>query len=224
GVNIAVRSGVKVPIRLTHFQGGRILDHISRVVERFEVRATADGWKVEARSIVVHPNGSWYDRAPAAANRLVSELTSGKLDELSVGLMLSPRCLVCGRKLTDAVSMARMIGPECSGHQHLRPDHVIDTTSDVVALRRSPVPVRAEPINHGDPMPWSLLKVDDVFVMEGDRWNIPQIVLRITSAGVVFAEATAFRKRRARGRIDTMPFRKATSCRLILPSKKEKAA
>jgi len=29
--------------------------------------------------------------------------------------MLKPACLMCGKALTDPVSMARWIGPECAG-------------------------------------------------------------------------------------------------------------
>ena len=36
-------------------------------------------------------------------------------DKLRPETMLKPACLFCGRLLTDPVSMARWIGPECAG-------------------------------------------------------------------------------------------------------------
>ena len=46
---------------------------------------------------------------------LASNVFDGHLGEL----MLAPQCLVCGKGLTDPASMARFIGPECSGTSSL---------------------------------------------------------------------------------------------------------
>jgi hypothetical protein len=36
-------------------------------------------------------------------------------ERLRPGMMLQPSCLMCGKSLTDPVSMARWVGPECAG-------------------------------------------------------------------------------------------------------------
>jgi hypothetical protein len=46
--------------------------------------------------------------------RLVEELRPGRF-ALTADSMLSPSCLCCGKALTDPVSQARWIGPECWG-------------------------------------------------------------------------------------------------------------
>lgn len=48
-------------------------------------------------------------------SRIVNALEDGRLDFITPALMLSPHCLFCGKALTDPVSMARLIGPECAG-------------------------------------------------------------------------------------------------------------
>jgi hypothetical protein len=47
--------------------------------------------------------------------RTIDVLTPDRFRELKPDLMLSPHCLCCGKGLTDPVSMARWIGPECWG-------------------------------------------------------------------------------------------------------------
>jgi hypothetical protein len=37
-----------------------------------------------------------------------------RLDKFAPDIMLSSHCLLCGKALTDPVSMARWIGPECA--------------------------------------------------------------------------------------------------------------
>ena len=51
--------------------------------------------------------------------RFRDALTSGAVDGLLGEVMLAPQCLVCGKGLTDPASMARFIGPECSGTSSL---------------------------------------------------------------------------------------------------------
>jgi hypothetical protein len=52
---------------------------------------------------------------PALRQRVVDVLTPDHFRDLKPDLMLSPHCLCCGKGLTDPVSMARWIGPECWG-------------------------------------------------------------------------------------------------------------
>jgi hypothetical protein len=47
--------------------------------------------------------------------RLVAALP--RLNRLTPALMFQANCLLCGKSLTDPVSMARWIGPECA-HTH----------------------------------------------------------------------------------------------------------
>ena len=47
--------------------------------------------------------------------RVLDMLTPQRFAEFTPDLMLSPHCLCCGKGLTDPVSMARWIGPECWG-------------------------------------------------------------------------------------------------------------
>ena len=46
---------------------------------------------------------------------VIAALHSNHFATLKPDLMLSPACLCCGKGLTDPVSMARWIGPECWG-------------------------------------------------------------------------------------------------------------
>jgi hypothetical protein len=59
-------------------------------------------------------------------DRLVAELP--RLRDLDTRFMFQACCLVCGKALTDPVSMARWIGPECAHH------FGIQTTLDVKQL------------------------------------------------------------------------------------------
>jgi hypothetical protein len=52
------------------------------------------------------------ERGLALKVRLIDVLP--QLNQLTQALMFSPACLICGKRLTDPVSMARCIGPECS--------------------------------------------------------------------------------------------------------------
>lgn len=51
--------------------------------------------------------------AYAIRDRVVSTLPIA-LAHLNPGLMLQPSCLMCGKAMTDPVSMARWIGPDCA--------------------------------------------------------------------------------------------------------------
>jgi hypothetical protein len=55
------------------------------------------------------------DRTNALRARVVEIFRGGRFDALEADMMFSPACLCCGKALTDPVSMARWIGPECAG-------------------------------------------------------------------------------------------------------------
>ena len=95
-----------------------------------------DSWKVKFKLTI--RNGDWIDplRFPAAWNfkvdgigfggglqtdacmsirdRLIETLPTA-FDKLRPEMMVQHACLFCGKRLTDPVSMARWIGPECAG-------------------------------------------------------------------------------------------------------------
>jgi hypothetical protein len=93
----------------------------------FELRADApDAWffKVDHFTSGGMPPGTlWNDEAKsqrdAARSRLRQDLIdafqAGRFDVLRPDLMLGSHCLICGKGLTDPVSQARHIGPECAG-------------------------------------------------------------------------------------------------------------
>jgi hypothetical protein len=58
------------------------------------------------------------DQMQALKTRLVTALPA--LQGLNTTFMFQPACLLCGKGLTDPVSMARWIGPECAHHCGVR--------------------------------------------------------------------------------------------------------
>lgn len=56
-----------------------------------------------------YAGGGWRE----FPQRVLSALA--RLDHLDPAMMFQPACLFCGKALTDPVSMARWIGPECAG-------------------------------------------------------------------------------------------------------------
>lgn len=70
-------------------------------------------WRVEPRRL------RWPRRdeegAFAFRARVIGALRSDAFDRLDARRMLSPSCLICGKALTDPISIARWIGPECAG-------------------------------------------------------------------------------------------------------------
>jgi hypothetical protein len=95
------------------------LGHCCRI--GFEIRAdTPDDWFVKARSSC-WPQGFQYGDGSvrpsiALRDRVVEAFRCGRFSS-AARLMehLSGHCLCCGKGLTDPVSMARRIGPECFG-------------------------------------------------------------------------------------------------------------
>lgn len=57
----------------------------------------------------------WADTIRGEAGpRIRAVLTDGTFNRLRPGMMLTLSCLRCGKALTDPVSQARLIGPECA--------------------------------------------------------------------------------------------------------------
>ena len=80
---------------------------------RFTVQRAAAQWQWKAGGTV---------RGPAAAEERFGEVRARALEAfqrrrfhaMPLELLLQPACLACGKKLTDPVSMSRLIGPECA--------------------------------------------------------------------------------------------------------------
>jgi hypothetical protein len=69
-----------------------------------------------------------------AARQRLRELVTlafqdGRFAECSVTRLFHPYCLACGKHLTDPVSMARFIGPECAGTSSPHIRRLIDLTT-----------------------------------------------------------------------------------------------
>jgi hypothetical protein len=58
--------------------------------------------------------------------RVADALHPDRFAGLKPDLMLKPHCLVCGRLLTDPVSQARWVGPECWGSASNNLPHIFD--------------------------------------------------------------------------------------------------
>ncbi len=70
---------------------------------RFQILARPDGeWMLQPKGVSAHATHLKY--------RVLKELPEMYVDR---EVLFSLNCLVCGKGLTDAVSIARMIGPEC---------------------------------------------------------------------------------------------------------------
>jgi hypothetical protein len=57
----------------------------------------------------------WQNDAPMIVRNRLVDLMPVAFTRLHPEMMLKPACLMCGKALTDPVSMARWIGPECAG-------------------------------------------------------------------------------------------------------------
>jgi hypothetical protein len=98
-------------------------------------RRPLDSWMIEFKlSVTLHEqadftdDGDWYLKPTRVGfrtghphsdifvirDRLIATLPTA-FDKLRPEMMLQHACLFCGKRLTDPVSMARWIGPECAG-------------------------------------------------------------------------------------------------------------
>jgi hypothetical protein len=83
---------------------------------KFILRAPAsDQWSFKACGLGWHKSEHSLEAFIELRTHLVTLLENRLLDHISPTLMLAPSCLCCGKALTDPVSMARFIGPECAG-------------------------------------------------------------------------------------------------------------
>jgi hypothetical protein len=81
---------------------------------RFDLRVCGGVWTFAARGGQWSPGGV-HEEFAKVRQRAIDALKPEHLSNLSPARMLAPACLCCGKGLTDPVSMARWIGPECWG-------------------------------------------------------------------------------------------------------------
>lgn len=83
---------------------------------RLRFRITAE-WLLKRKGIWNKRGEGHASVAPFVAmqDRIEAAFAAGFFDYLHPDRMLGRNCLYCGKGLTDPVSMARMIGPECFG-------------------------------------------------------------------------------------------------------------
>jgi hypothetical protein len=91
----------------------------ARVLEILGISGDADGWALKPFRAAGH----------ALRDRILHELRAGHFDALTPVMMLSPACLACGKALTDPVSIARWIGPECFGSSSLSVPQTLNLTA-----------------------------------------------------------------------------------------------
>jgi hypothetical protein len=81
----------------------------------FRIEAdTPDAWMLK-------PNSAGWGRTQDRSgifnlrDRIIAAFREGRFDRLNPDILLGSHCLCCGKGLTDPVSQARKIGPECWG-------------------------------------------------------------------------------------------------------------
>jgi hypothetical protein len=77
------------------------------------------------------PFSADHDFACSVRDWVISNLEHG-FKTLRPEMMLKPACLLCGRKLTDPISQARWIGPECNGSAAALNPFIIKLTADLI--------------------------------------------------------------------------------------------
>ena len=88
---------------------GRTYDKVG-----FELRVVGGVWTFNCRSIRWSRGGT-KEECYQVRQRAIDALKHEHFSDLHPEMMLSPHCLCCGKGLTDPVSMARWVGPECWG-------------------------------------------------------------------------------------------------------------
>ena len=81
---------------------------------RFDLQVRSDVWTVQQRG-GRWPRGNPREEFYQVRQRAIDALMPEHFADLNPAMMLSPHCLCCGKGLTDPVSMARWVGPECWG-------------------------------------------------------------------------------------------------------------
>jgi hypothetical protein len=84
--------------------------HVGLASWWFRLVTTSEGWEVEGHGHSIRPLAEMV----AFKADVVALLRA--LTHLQAVWLLEPYCLLCGKSLTDPISQARGIGPECARH------------------------------------------------------------------------------------------------------------
>ena len=76
--------------------------------------STPEQWSVKSRGCGWR-HGCDGSLVVGLRDEIVAAFEQGRFDKIEPTMMLSSHCLCCGKGLTDPVSQARHIGPECWG-------------------------------------------------------------------------------------------------------------
>jgi hypothetical protein len=96
---------------------------------RFELRTTVpEQWVLKPRAIGYRPLAD-RERRFELRDRTVEAFHNGTFDQLRPEIMLGSHCMFCGKGLTDPVSQARFIGPECAGTASENLPFILDTAA-----------------------------------------------------------------------------------------------
>jgi Family of unknown function (DUF6011) len=85
------------------------------------------GWFLKPTCVAFH-TGHPHNGIFAIRDRLFA-IFPAAFERLRPDMMLKPSCLACGKELTDPVSMARFIGPECFGSSSALMPYIVVLTS-----------------------------------------------------------------------------------------------
>jgi len=100
---------------------GKLTEPLGLMYPCMHLKFTGAHWTREGWDIV------------AARQRLRETVThafqDGRFAEFSVTRLFHPYCLCCGKALTDPVSMARFVGPECASTSSPHIHRLIDLTA-----------------------------------------------------------------------------------------------
>jgi Family of unknown function (DUF6011) len=66
--------------------------------------------------------------------RVVAAFTEGRFNRFDPAILLTSHCMICGKALTDPVSQARCVGPECANTGSVRIPWIVDVTMATSAL------------------------------------------------------------------------------------------
>jgi hypothetical protein len=92
---------------------------------RFDLQVVGGVWTFKYRGQAWAPGGpGTREEYYQVRQRVTDALKPEHFSYLQPKMMLAPHCLCCGKRLTDPVSMARWIGPECFGSASTNLPHI----------------------------------------------------------------------------------------------------
>jgi hypothetical protein len=113
----------------------------------FELRAnTPDQWTLKPHYVGWKRNCDPL-AVVTARDQVIAAFQEGRFDKLEPAMLLGSHCLCCGKGLTDPVSQARHIGPECAGTSLEQLPFVlrITDTQQAASSRLTATPSGAQP-------------------------------------------------------------------------------